>query len=111
MDKITNIEGVLRDIFDILHFSDNPYEELVKKNRELLDKLNKKDKEYGKIPIACQICKSFLEDDEFIKKFKTKSICCFDDEINPKFSEYCEEFKIGKWNLVEFLKRLSGEKK
>ena len=112
MDKIGNIEDVLREIFDILHFSDNPYEELIKKNRELLNKLNKKDKEYEKIPVACQICEFFLEDDdEFIKEFKTKFVCCFDDEINPKFSEYCEEFKIGKWNLVEFLKRLSGEKK
>ena len=54
------------------------------------------DKEYGKIPIACQICDFFLEDDEFIKKFKTKFICCFDDEINPKFSEFCDAFEIGK---------------
>ena len=112
MNKIENIVKILTAIFDILHFSDNPYEELVKKNRELLDKLNKKDKEYGKIPVNCQICEFFLEDDdEFIKEFKTKFVCGFDDEITPKFSEYCDVFEIGKWHLVEFLRRLSGEKK
>ncbi len=68
-------------------------------------------KEYEKIPITCQICEFFLEDDDFIKKFKTKFVCSFDGEINPKFSEFCDEFEIGKWDLVEFLKRLSGEKK
>ena len=61
------------------------------------------DKEYEKIPVACQICEFFLEDDEFIKEYKTKFVCTFDDEIDPKFSESCEVFEIGKWHLVDFL--------
>lgn len=65
-------------------------------------------KEYEKIPISCQICEHFLIDDEFIKEFKSKFVCCFDDEINPKLSEFCDAFEIGKWNLVEFLKRILG---
>lgn len=62
-------------------------------------------KEYEKIPIACQICDFFLEDDEFVKEFKTRFVCSFDNEIEPTFSDSCEEFKIGKWNLVDFLTR------
>lgn len=62
-------------------------------------------KEYEKIPIACQICEFFLEDDYFIKEFNTKFVCNFDNEIDPKFSDSCEVFEIGKWNLVEFLTR------
>jgi len=62
-------------------------------------------KEYEKIPISCQICEYFLEDDEFIKEFKTKFVCCFDDEIDPEFSDFCDGFNIGNWQLVEFLKR------
>ena len=67
-------------------------------------------KEYEKIPIQCQICDFFLEDDEFIKKYKTKFVCTYDNGIDPVFSNSCEEFVIGKWHLVEFLKRLSSEK-
>lgn len=69
------------------------------------------DKEYEKIPINCQICEHFLEDDYFIEEFNTKFVCDANDEINPVFlGEECEEFKIGKWYLVDFLKRLSSEK-
>lgn len=65
------------------------------------------DKEYGKIPVACQICEFFLEDDYFIEEFNTKFVCSFDKEkINPAFSDSCEVFEIGKWHLVEFLKRI-----
>ena len=67
-------------------------------------------KEYEKIPITCQICEHFLEDDFFIEEFGTKFVCSFDDEIDPKFSDSCEEFEIGKFHLVEFLTRLSSEK-
>jgi len=64
------------------------------------------DKEYKEIPISCQICEFFLKDDDFIEEFKTKFVCSFDDEINPKLLGFgCEEFKIGKWVLVDFLKR------
>ena len=63
------------------------------------------DKEYEKIPINCQICEFFLEDEEFIKKYKTKFVCCFDDEIDPTFTDICEEFIFEKWHLVEFLTR------
>jgi len=65
------------------------------------------DKEYEKIPIACQICEFFLEDDYFIKEFNTKFVCSFDKEkTDPEFSDSCEVFEIGKWHLVEFLKRI-----
>jgi len=66
------------------------------------------DKEYENIPVHCQICGFFLIDDEFIKEHKSKFACSFDDEINPIFSEFCDQLKIGEWQLVEFLKRLSG---
>ena len=76
--------------------------------KSLTQKMNK---EYEKIPIACQICKYFLEDDYFIEEFKTKFVCNFDDEISPKLlGKGCEEFEIGKWHLVEFLKRELGVK-
>lgn len=77
---------------------------------EAVSELSKLNKEYEKIPISCQICEFFLEDDDFIEEFKTKFVCSFDDEINPEFSRInCGEFKIGKWVLVEFLKRNLGE--
>ena len=41
--NIENISIVLETMFDILHFSDKPYEELIKRNRELLDMLYKKE--------------------------------------------------------------------
>lgn len=75
------------------------------------EEVNKMNKEYEKIPINCQICKHFLEDDYFIEEFGTKFVCTFNEEINPVFSGYdCGDFKIGKWELVGFLERLSGEK-
>lgn len=74
--------------------------------------MSKLDKEYEKIPVNCQICEFFLEDDYFIEEFKTKFVCSANDEIDALFLEYeCEYFEIGKWQLVDFLKRLSGEKK
>lgn len=72
--------------------------------------MKKLNKEYEKIPINCQICEFFLEDDLFIEEFQTMFVCSFDNEINPEFSEICEEFKFEKWHLVEFLIRLSGKK-
>ena len=71
-----------------------------------------KDCDNEEIPINCQICECFLEDDNFIKEHGSKFVCGSNDEINPIFigdNCECEDFKIGKWHLVEFLKRLSGE--
>lgn len=73
--------------------------------------MNELNKEYEKIPVNCQICEYFLEDDYFIEEFKTKFVCSANDEINATFLGYdCDDFKIGKWNLVGFLTRLSSEK-
>ena len=69
------------------------------------------DKRYEKIPVNYQICEFFLEDDYFIEEFQTEFVCSSNDEIDPVFLEHeCEYFKIEKWHLVEFLKRISGEK-
>ena len=71
----------------------------------------RRNKEYEKIPVNCQICEFFLEDDYFIEEFKTKFVCSSNNEVNATFLGYeCEDFKIGKWDLVGFLERLSSEK-
>lgn len=63
------------------------------------------------IPMPCRICKYILEDEDFIEEFNTKYVCSFDEDINPKLLGFgCEEFKIGKWALAEFLKALINEK-
>ena len=71
--------------------------------------VNNLTKEYKEIPVNCQICEHFLEDDYFIEEFGTKFVCTSNDEIDPVFLGYdCEDFKIEKWLLVEFLKRMLG---
>jgi len=59
---------------------------------------------YDKIPLNCKICKQFLEDDYFLKKNKVPYSCGLDEKAD--FNEYCDEFKLGKWCLVEILKDL-----
>ena len=63
-------------------------------------------------PMCCRICKHCLEDDDFIKEYKSPYVCGYDNEINPKFiGDGCEELVIGEWHLVEFLKQeLAGIK-
>jgi len=61
-------------------------------------------KNYNDIPIQCRICKHFLQDKDFIEEYKTSFVCTYDNDINPKLLEFCEEFNIGKWNLIDFLK-------
>lgn len=97
--------GILKHLLSMLNREKEKWEKKVKK---VVSKLNK---EYEKIPIKCQICEFFLEDDEFVKEYKTKFVCSFDGDINPKFPEFCDVFEIGKWELVGFLTRISGEKK
>lgn len=61
--------------------------------------------DYDKIPLNCKLCKKFLEDDYFLEENKIPYACGLDGKA--KFSEYCDDgFKLGKWNLVEFLKKL-----
>ena len=57
-----------------------------------------KDEEKDRIPIECRICKYFIDDKEHDPRF----FCTFEGE--SKLIEHCEEFKIGKWALAEFLK-------
>lgn len=62
-------------------------------------------KRYNDISIQCRICEHFLQDEVFVKEFNTKFVCDFDDDIDADLMGVsCEEFKVGKWHLVEFLK-------
>ena len=73
--------------------------------------VNNLTKEYKEIPVNCQICKFFLEDDYFIEEFGTKFVCTSNDEIDPVFSGHnCGDFKIGEWELVGFLERTLGDR-
>lgn len=59
----------------------------------------------SKIPLKCRICKYHLEDEDFIEEFGTKDMCGYDDELNP-LSDGCDEWKIGKWALLDYLTEL-----
>lgn len=58
-------------------------------------------------PFACRLCKYLLNDDYFKKEYKTSYVCEFDGVIEPKLIGFgCEEMKLGKWQIVEYLKKL-----
>ena len=100
--NLNDINRMIQELKEVLEKDEN------KEEKKLINELNK---EYEKIPVNCQICEFFLEDDFFIEEFQTKFVCSSNDEINPVFIDFaCEEFGIGKLQLVEFLERLSGEK-
>ena len=67
-------------------------------NDEIIRRAHKIDK----IPIQCQICKSFMT------KSKDEHFCFIAPEDG--FSVGCEEFKLGKWALVDFLEEKFGKK-
>ena len=57
-------------------------------------------------PLNCRLCKHILDDDDFIKEYKTPYVCGYNDEINPNFiGESCDSFKLGKWALIDYLKK------
>jgi len=76
-------------------------DEIIRRVHEKEKKINKKDS----LPIECRICKYFIDDEEHEPRF----FCTFEGEA--ELIENCEEFKLGKWALVEFLKEMKGDEK
>ncbi len=69
--------------------------------------MSEKKRETNKLPLNCELCKYHLEDDDFIEEHGTKHVCGFDDDINPGLIGFgCDEFKLSKWALVEYLQKL-----
>jgi len=50
------------------------------------------------IPFNCKICKHLIE-----HYYTGELICDFEDGVNPDLISDCDEFKIGKLKLIEFL--------
>ncbi|HEC39917.1 hypothetical protein LCGC14_0224730 [marine sediment metagenome] len=63
------------------------------------------------IPINCELCKKHLEDTFFIEKYKTKDVCEIDNKITSELLGFeCEDFKLSKWVLVQYLEKLRNKK-
>jgi len=62
-----------------------------------------------KIPIQCKICENYMDDPDRDPRF----FCGLGEKIGyddfKDFNENCEEFEIGKYALVEYLKQLEAK--
>ena len=57
------------------------------------------------IPLRCKICKFILQDKNLIEDLGVPFGCGWNEGLNP-ISEGCDEFRIGKWSLLEYLQEL-----